>query len=231
MSITVEEYEDVLNAEVWIEVNKLRDYARHGISREVRGVRKPLRFFFAVRFSSDIFFSVLLFLCVATHKQAIVNCCGVCFFYSFRQKKKETMRVSPLPLHCRNKLHTHGSVSCRSCHARSRRKGEQEGQSDRNKTNKGRSENTLGRGQGKGRVTSRVTGRGGGTLFFVFRSIIHTHNQLFLSLSLFILVLLACSSSPHSVFSLPRSRKKSVGAHSEQVLFVSFAMRCEEGGK
>ncbi|KAK3844805.1 MAG: hypothetical protein J3R72DRAFT_56399 [Linnemannia gamsii] len=39
MSITVEEYEDVLNAEVWIEVNKLRDYARHGISREVRGVR------------------------------------------------------------------------------------------------------------------------------------------------------------------------------------------------
>ncbi|KAF9145904.1 hypothetical protein BGX30_006044 [Mortierella sp. GBA39] len=37
MSITVEEYEDVLNAEVWIEVNKLRDYARHGISREVRG--------------------------------------------------------------------------------------------------------------------------------------------------------------------------------------------------
>ncbi|KAI7818073.1 hypothetical protein BC939DRAFT_306382 [Gamsiella multidivaricata] len=39
MSITVEEYEDVLNAEVWIEINKLRDYARHGISREVRGVR------------------------------------------------------------------------------------------------------------------------------------------------------------------------------------------------
>ncbi|KAG0361825.1 hypothetical protein BGZ54_008925, partial [Gamsiella multidivaricata] len=37
MSITVEEYEDVLNAEVWIEINKLRDYARHGISREVRG--------------------------------------------------------------------------------------------------------------------------------------------------------------------------------------------------
>ena|SRR5690554_2892490 len=38
MSITVEEYQDVLNAEVWIEVNKLRDYARHGISKEVRGV-------------------------------------------------------------------------------------------------------------------------------------------------------------------------------------------------
>lgn len=38
MSITVEEYEEVLNAEVWVEVNKLRDYARHGISREVRGV-------------------------------------------------------------------------------------------------------------------------------------------------------------------------------------------------
>ncbi|KAG0303815.1 hypothetical protein BGZ98_006244 [Dissophora globulifera] len=37
MSITVEEYADVLNAEVWVEVNKLRDYARHGISREVRG--------------------------------------------------------------------------------------------------------------------------------------------------------------------------------------------------
>ncbi|KAF9277845.1 hypothetical protein BGZ68_008968 [Mortierella alpina] len=37
MSITVEEYEEVLNAEVWVEVNKLRDYARHGISREVRG--------------------------------------------------------------------------------------------------------------------------------------------------------------------------------------------------
>ncbi|KAG0249358.1 hypothetical protein BG011_009379 [Mortierella polycephala] len=37
MSITVEEYQDVLNAEVWIEVNKLRDYARHGISKEVRG--------------------------------------------------------------------------------------------------------------------------------------------------------------------------------------------------
>ncbi|GJJ69725.1 hypothetical protein EMPS_02073 [Entomortierella parvispora] len=37
MSITVEEYEEVLNAEVWVEVNKLRDYARHGISREIRG--------------------------------------------------------------------------------------------------------------------------------------------------------------------------------------------------
>ncbi|KAF9398665.1 hypothetical protein BGZ94_005945, partial [Podila epigama] len=37
MSITVEEYEEVLNAEVWVEVNKLRDYARHGISRDVRG--------------------------------------------------------------------------------------------------------------------------------------------------------------------------------------------------
>ncbi|KAF9895863.1 hypothetical protein BX616_008671, partial [Lobosporangium transversale] len=37
MSITVEEYKEVLNAEVWIEINKLRDYARHGISREVRG--------------------------------------------------------------------------------------------------------------------------------------------------------------------------------------------------
>ncbi|KAF9935545.1 hypothetical protein KVV02_003638 [Mortierella alpina] len=37
MSITVEEYEEVLHAEVWVEVNKLRDYARHGISREVRG--------------------------------------------------------------------------------------------------------------------------------------------------------------------------------------------------
>ncbi|KAI1316473.1 hypothetical protein EDD11_009963 [Mortierella claussenii] len=37
MSITVEEYEEVLNAEVWVEINKLRDYARHGISREVRG--------------------------------------------------------------------------------------------------------------------------------------------------------------------------------------------------
>ena len=34
----VEEYEEVLNAEVWVEVNKLRDYARHGISREIRGV-------------------------------------------------------------------------------------------------------------------------------------------------------------------------------------------------
>jgi len=38
MSITVEEYEEVLNAEVWVEVNKLRDYARHGISKEIRGV-------------------------------------------------------------------------------------------------------------------------------------------------------------------------------------------------
>ncbi|KAF9113027.1 hypothetical protein BGX27_002333 [Mortierella sp. AM989] len=37
MSITVEEYEEVLNAEVWVEINKLRDYASHGISREVRG--------------------------------------------------------------------------------------------------------------------------------------------------------------------------------------------------
>ncbi|KAF9358147.1 hypothetical protein BGX34_009042 [Mortierella sp. NVP85] len=37
MSITVEEYADVLNSEVWVEVNKLREYARHGIPREVRG--------------------------------------------------------------------------------------------------------------------------------------------------------------------------------------------------
>ncbi|KAG0000241.1 hypothetical protein BGZ80_005316 [Entomortierella chlamydospora] len=37
MSITVEEYEEVLNSEVWVEVNKLRDYASHGISRKVRG--------------------------------------------------------------------------------------------------------------------------------------------------------------------------------------------------
>lgn len=38
MSITVDEYADVLNSEVWVEVNKLREYARHGIPREVRGV-------------------------------------------------------------------------------------------------------------------------------------------------------------------------------------------------
>ncbi|KAG0309616.1 hypothetical protein BGZ98_000502 [Dissophora globulifera] len=36
-AITVEEYEELLNAEVWVEVPKLREYARHGISREVRG--------------------------------------------------------------------------------------------------------------------------------------------------------------------------------------------------
>lgn len=38
MSITVDEYAEVLNSEVWVEVNKLREYARHGIPREVRGV-------------------------------------------------------------------------------------------------------------------------------------------------------------------------------------------------
>ncbi|KAF9426252.1 hypothetical protein BGZ76_002844 [Entomortierella beljakovae] len=37
MSITVDEYKEVLSAEVWVEINKLRDYASHGISREVRG--------------------------------------------------------------------------------------------------------------------------------------------------------------------------------------------------
>ncbi|KAI8605910.1 rab-GTPase-TBC domain-containing protein [Dissophora ornata] len=36
-AITVEEYEEVLSSEVWVEVPKLRDYARYGISREVRG--------------------------------------------------------------------------------------------------------------------------------------------------------------------------------------------------
>ncbi|KAF9102856.1 hypothetical protein BGX27_010839 [Mortierella sp. AM989] len=38
--ITVEEYEDILSSEVWIEVPKLREYARHGIPNEVRGVHR-----------------------------------------------------------------------------------------------------------------------------------------------------------------------------------------------
>ncbi|KAF9997755.1 hypothetical protein BGZ79_008546 [Entomortierella chlamydospora] len=37
VGITLEEYEEVLNSEVWIEVSKLREYARHGIPYEVRG--------------------------------------------------------------------------------------------------------------------------------------------------------------------------------------------------
>lgn len=41
-AITLEEYEEVLGAEVWVEVAKLREYARHGIPREVRGVSRPL---------------------------------------------------------------------------------------------------------------------------------------------------------------------------------------------
>ncbi|KAG0055843.1 hypothetical protein BGZ83_007276 [Gryganskiella cystojenkinii] len=36
-AITVEEYEEVLNAEVWVEIPKLREYARHGVPRQVRG--------------------------------------------------------------------------------------------------------------------------------------------------------------------------------------------------
>ncbi|KAF9912456.1 hypothetical protein EC991_010543 [Linnemannia zychae] len=36
-AITVDEYKEILNAEVWIEIPKLREYARHGIPREVRG--------------------------------------------------------------------------------------------------------------------------------------------------------------------------------------------------
>ncbi|KAK3805623.1 MAG: rab-GTPase-TBC domain-containing protein [Benniella sp.] len=36
-AITLEEYEEVLGAEVWVEVAKLREYARYGIPREVRG--------------------------------------------------------------------------------------------------------------------------------------------------------------------------------------------------
>ncbi|KAG0257880.1 hypothetical protein BG011_003694 [Mortierella polycephala] len=35
--ITIEEYEDVLNSEVWVEIPKLREYARHGIPKQVRG--------------------------------------------------------------------------------------------------------------------------------------------------------------------------------------------------
>ncbi|KAF9178786.1 hypothetical protein BGZ51_008802 [Haplosporangium sp. Z 767] len=35
--ITVEEYEDVLNSEVWVEIPKLREYARHGIPKQIRG--------------------------------------------------------------------------------------------------------------------------------------------------------------------------------------------------
>lgn len=38
-AITVDEYKEILSAEVWIEIPKLREYARHGIPREVRGVR------------------------------------------------------------------------------------------------------------------------------------------------------------------------------------------------
>lgn len=38
-AITVDEYREILSAEVWIEIPKLREYARHGIPREVRGVR------------------------------------------------------------------------------------------------------------------------------------------------------------------------------------------------
>ncbi|KAG0230726.1 hypothetical protein BGW42_000780 [Actinomortierella wolfii] len=37
MSITVGEYAEILSAEVYVEVNKLREYARHGISKEIRG--------------------------------------------------------------------------------------------------------------------------------------------------------------------------------------------------
>ncbi|KAF9156693.1 hypothetical protein BG015_002488 [Linnemannia schmuckeri] len=36
-AITVDEYKEILSAEVWIEIPKLREYARHGIPREVRG--------------------------------------------------------------------------------------------------------------------------------------------------------------------------------------------------
>ncbi|KAG0378231.1 hypothetical protein BGX24_004453 [Mortierella sp. AD032] len=36
-AITVDEYKEILSAEVWIEISKLREYARHGIPREVRG--------------------------------------------------------------------------------------------------------------------------------------------------------------------------------------------------
>ncbi|KAF9439248.1 hypothetical protein BGZ76_007449 [Entomortierella beljakovae] len=37
VGITVEEYDEILSSEVWIEVPKLREYARHGIPYEIRG--------------------------------------------------------------------------------------------------------------------------------------------------------------------------------------------------
>ena len=38
MSTSIDEFKDILNAEVYIDLDKLRESSRHGIPMEVRGV-------------------------------------------------------------------------------------------------------------------------------------------------------------------------------------------------
>ena len=43
---TINEFKDILNAEVYIDLDKLRGLSRHGVPKEVRGVSKYFNYLF-----------------------------------------------------------------------------------------------------------------------------------------------------------------------------------------